>query len=221
MAIALVACGVPLAAMAGVPDFDVVLVFVVAWGVGMAIADVATSTLLYRLLDAPLLPRVTGAIESAKLALEGIGAFLAPVLVTTVGVRATLIVSAVPLPIVVLFGWRLIHRADTSASDRTRRLSVLHDIPFLRSLDMVGLETIAAHLVPQSVAQGTDVVRQGDHGDRFYVVESGAADVLLDGFLCGIGEGGWLLRGKGPVARRGTHRDRPSYPTDGAARHLS
>jgi len=88
----------------------VAVVLVAAWGVRMAVADVATSSLLFRLLAAPLLPRVTGAIESAKLALEGLGAFLAPVLVTTIGVRGTLIAAALPLPIVVVSGWKMLRR---------------------------------------------------------------------------------------------------------------
>jgi CRP-like cAMP-binding protein len=42
-----------------------------------------------------------------------------------------------------------------------------------------------------SVPEGTDVVRQGDHGDHFYVIESGSADVFVDGFRVGeVGPGG-------------------------------
>jgi len=37
-----------------------------------------------------------------------------------------------------------------------------------------------------SVPANVDVVRQGDPGDMFYVVESGTADVLVDGFVVGV-----------------------------------
>ena len=102
--LAFVACGVPLVLIAGVPVLDIALLFVVAWGVGMAVADVATFSLLHRLLDTPLLPRVTGAIESAKLALEGLGALMAPLLASAIGIRWTLAIAGLPLPAVVVIG---------------------------------------------------------------------------------------------------------------------
>ena len=101
--------------VAGVPVFDVALFFVATWGVGMAVADVATFSLLYRLLDSPLVPRVTGAIESAKLALEGLGALVGPVLASTLGIRWALALAGVPLPAVVVVGRKLLHRLDTTA----------------------------------------------------------------------------------------------------------
>jgi MFS family permease len=70
IAFALIACGLPLAVVAGVPLLWVALIVIAAWGVGMVVADVASSAVLYRLLDTPVLPRVTSAIESAKLGLE-------------------------------------------------------------------------------------------------------------------------------------------------------
>jgi hypothetical protein len=87
-AVALITCGFPLGIIAEVPVLDVALTLVAAWGIGMAVADVATLSLLYRLLDIPLLPRVTAVIESAKLALEGVGAPLAPLLVSGLGIEA-------------------------------------------------------------------------------------------------------------------------------------
>jgi CRP-like cAMP-binding protein len=190
-AVALIACGAPLAVVAGVPFLDVAVVFVVAWGVGMAVADVGASALLYRLLETPRLPRVTGVIESAKLALEGCGAFLAPVLASAFGVRAALVIAAAPLPIVVLAGWRMLHRVDALANERRQVLGLLHEVPCLEPLDVVSLEYLAASAARMQVASGSDVVRQGDPGDRFYVVVDGTADVLLDGYVVGaVGPGG-------------------------------
>lgn len=100
-AMALMACGVPLAVIAGIPVFDLALALVAAWGIGMAVADVATSSLLQRLLETPSLPRVTGTIEAAKLALEGLGGFLGPVLTSTIGVRGALLVA----PSLCLWSW--------------------------------------------------------------------------------------------------------------------
>jgi CRP-like cAMP-binding protein len=185
-ALALVACGIPLGLVAGVPLLDVALVLVAAWGIGMAVADVATLSVLHRLLAAPLLPRVTAAIESAKLALEGTGAFLAPVLVYWIGVRGALVVAALPLPVVVAVGWRTLHRVDATASARSRVLALLHDVPCLRPLDMAALDALAGRVTTASVSAGSEVVTQGDPGDGFYMVDSGNADVLVDGYVVGV-----------------------------------
>jgi len=190
-ALALVACGIPIGFVAGVPVLDVALAFIVAWGIGMAVADVATSSLLYRLLDIPLLPRATAVIESAKLALEGIGALLAPVLASTLGIRPALVVAAVPLPIVVVAGWKMLHRLDATAGERSRILHLLHGVPCLEPLDLMALESLAGGVSQLTVAEGVDVVRQGDPGDRLFVVRSGSADVLVDGYYVGsVGSGG-------------------------------
>jgi CRP-like cAMP-binding protein len=192
-AVALSACGIPFIIIAGVPSLDAALVLVVVWGVGMAVSDVATSSLLYRLLDTPILPRVTGAIESAKLALEGLGALLAPVLVSIVGIRGALIAAGVPLPVVVLAGWRMLHRLDATADERTSVIILLHAVPCLEPLDVVALESLAGRAVPITVAGATEVVRQGDSGDCFYVVRDGFADVLVDGFTVGsVAPGGYF-----------------------------
>jgi CRP-like cAMP-binding protein len=206
-ALAFIACGIPLVVMAGVPEFDVALLLVVAWGVGMAVADVATLSFLHRLLDTPLLPRVTGAIESAKLALEGLGALLAPVLAVTLGIRWALVAAGLPLPVVVVAGRKLLHRLDATAGERSGLLSMLHEVPFLEPLDLVALESLAGRMIEVTVGEGTDVVRQGDKGDRFYVVKSGIADVLVDGFRVGSVAAG------GHFGERALLRDAPRMAT--------
>lgn len=210
-AVALSVCGVPLGMIAGFPFLDVAMALVAAWGIGMAVADVATLSLLYRVLDIPLLPRVTATIESAKLGLEGAGALLAPGLVSLFGIRGALVAAAIPLPVVVAAGWGMLHRLDSTAEYRARVRALLHGVTCLEPLDVAALESLAGGVERMSVPEGVDVVRQGDAGDRFYVVESGSADVLLDGYRVGVVSAGGsfgeraLLRN---VARTATVRSR-------------
>jgi CRP-like cAMP-binding protein len=186
-ALALAACGMPLALIAGVPVFSVALALVVAWGIGMAVSDVATTSLLQRLVETPLAPRVTGTIESTKLALEGLGGFLAPVLVSTFGVRPALLIAAFPLPAVVVGGWRTLHHVDATASQRAARLALLHGVYCLQPLDLPSLDGLVARLSSTYIPEGgVEVIRQGDRGDLFYVVESGNAEILVDGFVVGF-----------------------------------
>ncbi len=204
---AFIACGIPLVIIAGIPVLDMALFLVAAWGVGMAVADVATFSLLYRLLDTPLVPRVTSTIESAKLALEGLGALIAPVLASTLGIRWALVMAGLPLPVVVVTGRKLVHQLDATASERAQILALLHGVGFLEPLDMVAIESLAGRVVQMSVPGGTDIVRQGEEGDRFYVVRSGSADVLIDGF--GVGS----VRAGGYFGERALLRDAPRMAT--------
>ncbi len=184
--VALVACGLPLAVVAGVPVFNLALAVVVAWGAGMALADMTTTSLVYRLVETPMAPRVTGIIEATKLALEGLGVFLAPVLVLLIGVRGALLVAAVPLPLVALGRWKMLHRMDASAGERAQLLELVHGVHWLHSLDVPSLENLVGRLAPMFVpTAGTDVVRQGDEGNFFYIVVSGQADVLVNGYVVG------------------------------------
>jgi CRP-like cAMP-binding protein/predicted MFS family arabinose efflux permease len=185
-AIALIACGIPLAVIAGVPVFGLALALVAAWGIGMAVADVATLSLLWRLLEAPLVPRVTATIESAKLLLEGLGAFLAPLLVIYIGIRGALLFAALPLPIVVAVGWTLLYQVDDKAEQRAKTLSLCHGVHCLEPLDMASLDGLVSRIHRIDIGEGgVDVVRQGDPGDCFYIIESGTAQVLVDGHFVG------------------------------------
>jgi CRP-like cAMP-binding protein len=100
---------------------------------------------------------------------------------------------------------------DATAGDRAQVLTLLHAVPFLESLDMASLESLVGRLVHLKVPAETEVVRQGQDGDCFYIVRTGTADVLVDGFLVGsVTPGGYfgeraLLRN---VPRMATVRSR-------------
>jgi CRP-like cAMP-binding protein len=184
-ALAFVAAGVLLIPV-GVFDSAVVAVAVVAcWGAAMAVADATSLSLLHRLLDAATVSRTVGVMESLKLAAEGVGALLAPALVAVLGIRGALVIAGLPLPLVVTASWPRLRRADAAAAGRGALARLLHGVPTLRSLDMASLEDVVARVHPESAPAGADVVRQGERGDRFYVIESGAAEVLLDGYPIG------------------------------------
>jgi len=186
-AAALVAGGAPLAIIAGVPVLSVAMALVAAWGVGMAVADVATSSLLNRLVEAPVVPRVTGTIESTKLALEGLGAFLAPLLVSAIGVRGALLIAAFPLPAVVIVGWKGLHRVDATAAERAGVLNLLHRVPCFEPLDLPTLDGLIGRLTALFFPNpGTEVIYQGDDGDRLFLIEEGTAEVVVDGFVVGV-----------------------------------
>src|SRR5262249_21225788 len=60
-------------------------------------------------------------------------------------------------------------------------IELLHNVPMLRVLPQATIEQLAAALERAEIAPGQAVFEQGDHGDHFYVVEAGCADVVHDG----------------------------------------
>jgi CRP-like cAMP-binding protein len=42
------------------------------------------------------------------------------------------------------------------------------------------LEQLAARLTPVHANAGDEIIRVGDHGDRFYVVDKGEVEILVD-----------------------------------------
>ena len=180
--LAFIAAGATVTAV-GVFKLDqAVALVIVGWGAAMAVADATSLSLLHRLLHSDTLSRVVGVMEALKLASEGIGALLAPALVAVFGLRTALIVAGLPLPLIVLLGSGQIIRADRVATGRAALVRLLHRVRVLRSLDMPSLEDVAARVTHLTAPAGTEVVRQGEVGDLFYVIAAGEADVLLGGY---------------------------------------
>ncbi len=68
---------------------------------------------------------------------------------------------------------------------------VLGRVPFLSALSVAASERVARSAVTRDVEAGDIVFRQGEFGDRFYIVVSGQLEVAVDGKLVrtlGIGD---------------------------------
>jgi CRP-like cAMP-binding protein len=61
------------------------------------------------------------------------------------------------------------------------RIALLRGVEMFSYLTPAGLERVASHLEPLHAERGQVLMRQGDHGDRVYLVEGGALEVLRDG----------------------------------------
>jgi MFS family permease len=173
--------GVPLALLATWRSETFALLLLAVVGVGNTLADVSGFTLLQRSAPDAVLARVFGVLESLLLLTVGLGAVVAPVLVSTLGTRGALIVAGVLLPALVLPAWPVLRAIDRAAPVPVARLERLRAIPIFTPLPEATLEQLARALVPVTVAANAEVVRQGERGDRFYVVDSGTFDVLVDG----------------------------------------
>ncbi|MGE5272242.1 MAG: MFS transporter [Verrucomicrobiota bacterium] len=172
--------GAPLVAIGIWPHLWVALVALAVLGVGNTLVDVAGLTLLQRTAPPDVIGRVFGVLEMILVAAIGLGAVVTPALIDLVGTRWSLVVTGAFLPVLAAVTWRRLVAID-AASAVPAELDLLVRSPIFSSLPAPALERLASQLHPITVPPGTAVLRQGDHGDRFYVVESGRLRVSVDG----------------------------------------
>jgi MFS family permease len=173
--------GVPLIVLGAWPSVPLALLCFGVVGVGNVLVDVAGLTLLQRTAPDKVRARVFGVFESVFLATIGIGAVVAPLLMSAVGPRGALIAAGGGLSVVVLLFWRRLGTVDAPALVPESELALLRNIPIFAPLPPVMLEQVAANLAHVRVAAGGVLFREGDPGDRFYVVERGEVTVEPEG----------------------------------------
>ena len=157
------------------------LVLLVGAGVGLAVVDVAVRTVLQRLVTTTQLASVFGIAEGASMAGAAVGALMAGVLVAVVGLTAAIMVAGVLLPMVAVAVLRTVSRGEASVPIPFREIALLRQIPLFAPVPAPALEAAAAALVPVTMSAGTVVIRQGEVGDRFWLVDTGEVDVDQDG----------------------------------------
>jgi MFS family permease len=190
--IGIVLWGVPLVVIGLWPEPLPALLMLGLLGVGNTVVDVAGLTLLQRAVPDEILARVFGVLESLAVATIGLGAITAPLLVSAFGARTAMVIMGALLPIVTALFWRRLTQID-QGSEPAEQLGLLRSLPLFHPLPPTTAEQLAASLVPVRVPAGEDVFRQGDSGDRFYVVENGEVVVSVDGQPVNrLGRGGYF-----------------------------
>jgi MFS family permease len=150
-------------------------------GLGLTIVDVAGFTLLQRAVPEDVLARVFGVLHSAFYLTGGIGAIVAPPLINWLGIRGALIATGAVLPAVTIPTFGLLARIDRTLRVPTAELAQLQAIPMFAPLPAPTLEALALSMTRREVPAGETIFRQGDHGDAFYIVDSGEIEIEIDG----------------------------------------
>ena len=150
-------------------------------GLGLTLVDVAGFTLLQRAVPEHVLARVFGVLHSAFYATAGIGAIVAPALVSWLGIRSALIVVGAVIPVVTIPSFGMLTQIDRTLTVPTAQLHALRAIEMFAPLPAPTLEALAASLTRLEVPAGETIFHQGDHGDRFYIVDSGEIEIEIDG----------------------------------------
>ncbi|HEX6843913.1 MAG TPA: cyclic nucleotide-binding domain-containing protein [Actinomycetota bacterium] len=159
----------------------VVVVASVLAGSAIALLDVLGRTLLQRVTDDAVLTRVFGAVESLWFLGYGAGSAIAPFLERAVGLDAAFVLGGGLMLACAALAIPGLRRIDRAAVVPDRQVALLGAIGMFAPLPRVDLERLAAMLDRIDVVAGTELIRQGDIGDRFYVVDAGTFEIVRDG----------------------------------------
>jgi len=179
--VALAYWGAPIAVIGLLPFPAVALAAMVVVGVANAVYDVALFTIMQRGTAnderAPVLSVFEGLVGLATVA----GSLLAPLLLGAFGTRGGLAVSGSILPIVALILYSRIGRADRVSVIDEPKLQLLREVRVFGELPLTAFERLAVGLEPLSFAAGETIMREGEPGDRFVVIEAGEVEVTAEG----------------------------------------
>jgi len=149
-------------------------------GVANPVVDVNATTIIQRSTDDRVMGRVFGALDAALIGAMALGSIIMPVLNHTIGLRWALAVFAILITAAVLPTFRHLRRLDVELAEPAT-VTLLRQVPLFAPLEPKSLELIAAQLVPVHVAAGDVLLAEGDEGDRFYVISSGALTATYQG----------------------------------------
>jgi hypothetical protein len=177
----LIAWGGGILAAGVVPNLlFVVVVFAIA-GIGKTTLDTTGFTLLQRTVPNERRSNVFGLLEGVIAASLGLGPVAAAILIGAVGAGWTLVIAgALPLVLVAVC-WPVLRSADDAAVVPQPALRLLSSVAMFRPLQLTTLETLAGQMVRLEVSTGSDVIRQGEPGETFYIVETGRLTTFVDG----------------------------------------
>ncbi len=173
--------GIPIALIGIFPQPPLALILLAIVGVGNTVVDVAALTLLQRTVSDEVLTRVFGVIQSVFIGTVGLGAIAAPLMINAVGIRWALIITGALLPLSAGLTWRRITSLDADVAAPTKEIALLRTMPLFKPLPATTIDELALKLIPIRAEPGTEIIREGDLGDRFYVIESGEVDVSANG----------------------------------------
>lgn len=180
-AVSLVLWGFPLAVIGLLPLPVVAFAAMFVSGIGNATLDISAFPLLQRTVPSADRMAVFVLLEAIVGLGLGLGSILAPLLLVAFGDRGALALTGAIMPIVAVATWRWIHRVDEEAIVPTERLAMLRGAPMFARLPMTALERLAEGMRSISVEPGVAIVREGEIGDAYLIVERGRVAVSQAG----------------------------------------
>jgi MFS family permease len=185
--------GVPIALIALWPNRFFAIGMLLIVGVGNTVIDVAGMTLMQRTVADAVLARAFGVLDALLLGTVALGSLVAPAVVAGIGARGALIATGAVLPVLAVLAWKELRAIDAASHVREREVALLRGTPIFAPLPEVTVERLSSRLAYVRAEAGEAVIREGDHGDRFYIVSEGELEASQNGTaLTELGPGSYF-----------------------------
>jgi MFS family permease len=179
--VGLAIAGAPLVLMATASGLPSAVLLLALCGSGQAFAAVAGRTLLQRSTDDRVLAGVFALQEGLMMGGLACGAALAPLLVKGFGPADGYLPLGAGLAGLAILAWPLLRRLDARAVVRVDVLALLRRVPFLGAMAPPALQKLSQHAEWIALAADEVVVREGQPGDAFYILDTGRVSVEIAG----------------------------------------
>jgi MFS transporter/cyclic nucleotide-binding protein len=166
-------------------------------GAGTLVVDVLAMTALQRAVAPDVTARVFGVFWALIVGAIGLGALVAPPVVSLLGLEEAIVVLAVAPALLTLAAYPLLAGMDRAAAVRTAvlaaRVGVLEATGLLAAAPRPVLERLAAETSEIGVSTGEELIREGDRADALYVLRSGEVEVEAAGrTVATLQDGTWF-----------------------------
>ena len=170
--------------------------------------DVSSRTILHRVVPPELHGRVFGVLEGIAMLGLAAGSMLVPLAIAIGGASAALYMLGVLMFLIAGAVRAPADGAGTRCPDLEVELDLLRGSPLFSMLAAPVLEELARALALEHAALGEAITREGEAGERFYLLLDGELAVSIGGEASCAGSS--LDTGSGRFARSATVSGRPA-----------
>jgi MFS family permease len=191
-ALSLAMWGLPIAVIGAWPAALVAVGAMVVTGLSNATLDIAGFTILQRSFPPRERLAAFGLLEGLAGLTVALGGIVASLLLDRFGILGTLALTGALLPIMAVATWPWISRLEVESLVPEGRLDLLRRVPLFAPLNLSTVERLASSMIPIEMVANEVLMREGEAGDRYLVIETGSVDVSEAGRhlrTCGPGEG--------------------------------
>jgi CRP-like cAMP-binding protein len=191
LSVAMIGWAVTLAALGQTVLAAVGLALAVGCGAAGAVGFAVSPTLVQRSVARESMVPAAASLQSLFQVAQAAGALAAPLLIKWFGLPVAWLGAGLSVVVITALAWPQTRKADVLSDEDAANLAVVRATPALSALPAIALDQLARAATRLAVPAGGEVIRQGDPGDRFYMIAAGLADVTVDGLRVGtLGPGG-------------------------------